>query len=341
MKLHFTMVLSLAVTTALACSQPHPKPAQTAANVPQASSPQASSPQANSPQANSLQGNSPQDEALKDKASSRHTQPSDKGYADVNGLKMYYEVYGEGQPLVLVHGSFMNIPMNWSNIIPLLAQDRKVVVAEMQGHGRTKDIPRELSYENMADDVSALLQYLAIERADVLGYSMGGGVAFQFAVRHPQQLRRLVVLSGTYAHDGWWPDVEASFATINADLFKGSPIEEQYVRYGNDVDDFPKFVEKVISIDLKPYDWSKEVKNIQAPIFMAIGDADGVRYEHVLELFRSKGGGKMGDIHGLPQSRLAIVPGTTHIGMMQRAEWLIPMIIDFLDSDLNAAPPTF
>jgi pimeloyl-ACP methyl ester carboxylesterase len=193
----------------------------------------------------------------------------------------------------------------------------------------------------MADDVSGLLQHLEIQSADVLGYSMGGGVAFQFAVRHPQQIRRLVVLSGTYTHDGWWPDVEALFATISAEMFKGSPIQEQYVSLGNDAADFPKFVKKTISIDLKPYDWSKEVKNIQVPLFMVIGDVDGVRYEHALELFRAKGGGKMGDIHGLPQSRLAIVPGTTHISMIQRTDWLIPMITDFLDSDLKAAPPTF
>ncbi len=272
---------------------------------------------------------------------SQHTPVSETGYADVNGLKMYYEVHGEGQPIVLIHGSFMNIPMNWAQIIPLLAKDRRVVVTEMQGHGRTKDIPRELRYQNMADDVSGLLEHLKIGSADILGYSMGGGVAFQFAVRHPQQLRRLVVLSGTYAHDGWWPDVEATFATISAELFEGSPIKEQYMSLGNDASEFPNFVKKVISIDLEPYDWANDVKNIQAPIFMAIGDADGIRYEHALELFRAKGGGKMGDIHGLPQSRLAIVPGTTHIGMMQKTDWLIPMITDFLDSDLNAAPPTF
>ncbi len=124
-------------------------------------------------------------------------------------------------------------------------------------------------------------------------------------------------------------------------MFKGTPIQKQYDSLGNDPAHFPEFVKKVISIDLKPYDWSKDVKKIQAPIFMAIGDADGVRYEHALELFRAKGGGKMGDIHGLPKSRLAIIPGTTHIGMMQRTDWLIPMITDFLDSDLNAAPPTF
>lgn len=267
--------------------------------------------------------------------------PNDTGYADVNGLKLYYEVYGQGEPIVLLHGSYMTIPLNWSGFIPLLAQNRKVIVAEMQGHGRTRDIAREISYEGMADDVSGLLKHLKIDSADILGYSMGGGIAFQVAVRHPEQVRKLIVLSGSYKHDGWWPDVEAMYSSINADMFKGSPIEKQYDSLGNDPAHFPEFVKKVISIDLKPYDWSKEVKNIKAPIFMAIGDADGIRYEHALELFRAKGGGKMGDIHGLPQSRLAILPGTTHIGMMYRTDLLIPMINDFLDAKPNAAPPTF
>lgn len=284
---------------------------------------------------------SPNSSAPEDAVLNRSMEPTTSGYADVNGLKMYFEVYGEGKPIVLLHGSYMNIPLNWSQIIPLLAKNRKVIVAEMQGHGRTRDISREFSYEGMADDVSGLLKHLKIETADVLGYSMGGGVAFQFAVRHPELLRRLVVLSAPFKHDGWWSDVEASFGTFNPDMFKGTPILEQYESYGNDPAHFPEYVKKVVSIDLKPYDWSKDVKNIKAPIFMAIGDADGVRYEHALELFRAKGGGKMGDMHGLPQSRLAIIPGTTHIGMIKRTDWLIPMITDFLDSDLTAAPPTF
>jgi pimeloyl-ACP methyl ester carboxylesterase len=276
-----------------------------------------------------------------DTTAHQQIKPTDSGYAAVNGLKMYYEVYGQGKPIVLLHGSFMNIPLNWSRFIPLLAGNRKVIVAEMQGHGRTKDIPRALSYEGMADDVSALLKQLKIDSADVVGYSMGGGVAFQMAIRHPEQIRRLVILSGTYAHDGWWPDAEASFSTMNADMFRGSPIEKQYDSLGNDPAHFDDYIKKVLSMDVKSYDWSKEAKNIKAPIFIAIGDADGVRYEHALELFRAKGGGKMGDMHGLPKSRLAILPGTTHIGMMLRTDWLIPMITDFLDSDLNPAPPMF
>lgn len=279
--------------------------------------------------------------ASKDTVSSQNIKPAESGYADINGLEMYYEVYGKGKPIVLLHGSYMTIPLNWLHIIPLLAKDRKVIVTEMQGHGRTRDISREISYEGMADDVSGLLKHLKIDSADILGYSMGGGIAFQVAVRHPDQVRRLVVLSGAYKHDGWWPDTETAITTITADMFEGTPIQKQYESLGNDPDHFPEFVKKIVSINLKPYDWSKDVKNIQAPMFMAIGDADGVRYEHALELFRAKGGGKQGDLHGLPKSRLAILPGTTHIGILQRTEWLIPMISDFLDSDLNAAPPTF
>ena len=269
------------------------------------------------------------------------TQPAKSGYADVNGLKMYYEVYGQGQPLVLLHSSYMTIPLNWSRFLPALANDRKVIAVELQGHGRTRDIPREVTYEGLADDVAGLLKHLNIARADVMGYSMGGGVAFQVAVRHPAHVRRLVVLSGVYAHDGWWPDVEASFATFTADMFEGSSIKKQYEELGNDAAHFPAFVQKVKAMDLRPYDWSEAVKSLPMPLFLAIGDADGVRYEHALELYRAKGGGKMGDLHGLLQSRLAILPGTTHIGMMQRVEWLVPMLTDFLDSDLNAKPPTF
>ncbi|WP_437867265.1 alpha/beta fold hydrolase [Sorangium sp. So ce363] len=128
---------------------------------------------------------------------------------------------------------------------------------------------------------------------------------------------------------------------MNADMFKGTPLEEQHLKLGNELTRFPGFIKRVIGVDLKPHDWSNEVKGIKAPLFIVIGDADGARHEHALELFRAKGGGEMGDIHGLPKSRLAIIPGTTHIGMMQRASWLVPMITEFLDSDLNPSPPTF
>lgn len=265
----------------------------------------------------------------------------DSGYVNVNGLKMYYEVYGEGKPIVLLHGSFMNIAMNWSQVIPVLAKTHKVIVPEMQGHGHTKDIARAFSCEAMADDVSGLLKHLKIDSADIVGYSMGGAIAFQFAVRHPEQLRRLVVLSATYTSDGWWPDVVVSFATMNADIFKGSPIQQEYENNGNDPAQFSSWVTRILGMERKPYDWTKEVMKIKAPIFMAIGDADGVRYEHALALYVAKGGGKTGDLQGLPKSRLAVLPGTTHIGIIVHADYWMPMVNDFLESDLSPAPPMF
>ncbi|WP_412850560.1 alpha/beta fold hydrolase [Chryseobacterium sp. PMSZPI] len=281
----------------------------------------------------------PTDQKSSKTMSFKDMKPNQSGYANVNGLKMYYEVYGKGEPIVLLHGAFMTIPLNWSGFIPLLAKNRQVIVAEMQGHGRTQDINRAITAEGMADDVSGLLKYLKVNKADILGYSMGGGIAFQFAIRHPDQLRKLVILSGTYAHDGWWPEGEASFASINADMFKDTPIKKQYDSLGKDPAHFPEFVKKVMASDAQPYDWSKEVKKIKAPIFLVIGDMDGVRYEHALDLFRTKGGGKMGDMHGLPPSRLAILPGTTHVGMTQRAEWLVPMINEFLNASPDPTPP--
>ena len=278
---------------------------------------------------------------VKDTTMSQSMNPTETGYADVNGLKMYYEVYGSGKPLVMLHGAFMTIPLNWSHFIPLLAKDRKVIVTELQGHGRTKDIDRAITSEGMADDVSALLKHLKIDSADILGYSMGGTVAFQVAVRHPEQVRRLIVLSGTYTHDGWLSEGQAALKDLNADMFNGTPIRTQYDSLGKDPAHFPEFVKKLMAEDLKPFDWSKDVKKIKAPILQAFGDADGVRFEHAIELFRAKGGGKMGDLNGLPQSRIAILPGTTHVGMIKRTDLLIPMITDFLNWDLNPTPPTF
>jgi pimeloyl-ACP methyl ester carboxylesterase len=125
------------------------------------------------------------------------------GYAPVNGLKMYYEVHGQGAPVVLLHGSFMTITNNWTDAIARLSKSRQVIAVEMQGHGRTADIDRDFSYENLADDIAALLDHLKIPQADVLGYSMGGGVALQVAIRHPKKVRKVVSISAVFRHDGW------------------------------------------------------------------------------------------------------------------------------------------
>src|SRR5690242_16085999 len=143
------------------------------------------------------------------------------GYAPVNGLKMYFEVHGGGEPVVLLHGAFMTITNNWSGWIGELSKTRKVIAVEMQGHGRTKDIPREITNENLADDVAALLGYLKIPRADLIGYSMGGGVAMQCAIRHPNRVRKVVVISSVFRRDGMVKEAQDAIPKLTAEDFKG------------------------------------------------------------------------------------------------------------------------
>ncbi len=254
-------------------------------------------------------------------------------YAPVNGLKMYYEVHGSGDPVVLLHGSFMTITNNWTAWIGELSKTRKVIAIEMQGHGRTADIKRDFSYENLADDVAALLDHLNIPRADLIGYSMGGGVAMQCAIRHPEKVRKVVSVSAVFRHDGWVKEALDMFPQLTADMLKGSPIETEYKNLSPTPDEFPNFVKRVIAMDLKPYDFGADMlKATKAPIFFIHGDADGVRLEHVAEMFRLKGGEIFGDMRPRSESRLAILPDTTHVTLMERMTAIVPMVNDFFDA---------
>lgn len=254
------------------------------------------------------------------------------GYAPVSGLKMYYEVHGSGEPVVLLHGGFMTITSNWVGWIGELSKTRKVIAVEMQGHGRTADIPREPNSENLADDVAALLKYLKISRADLIGYSMGGGVAMQVAVRHPDQVRRVVVISSTFRRDGMTQEGLDAVSTLTPEVFKGSPLEAEYKRLSPTPDQFAKFVERMVAADSKESDLSADqLQSTTAPMFFIHGDADGIRLQHVAEMFRLKGGEIYGDLRPRSASRLAILPNTTHVTLMQRMDIIVPMVNDFLD----------
>jgi pimeloyl-ACP methyl ester carboxylesterase len=261
------------------------------------------------------------------------------GYAPVNGLEMYYEIHGTGQPLVVLHGAYMTIE-TMAEIVPSLAETRQLIAVELQGHGHTADIDRPLSYEQMADDVSALLAQIGIEKADVFGYSMGGGVALQVAVRHPEVVRKLVVASASYTSDGMYPELLAMIPTITPEVFSGSPIEEAYLRTAPKPEDFPNLVAKLKRLDMEPYAWPQEdIQGICAPTLLIIGDSDAIRPEHSVELFRQLSGGVMGDLAGLPECQLAVLPGTTHFvppgfAVLDRAEWLVAMIGEFLDAPM-------
>jgi len=234
---------------------------------------------------------------------------------------------------VLLHGGFMTITTNWAGWIGELSKTRKVIAVEMQGHGRTADIPRATTYDNFADDVAALLDYLKIPRADLIGYSMGGRVAMQVAVRHPAKVRRVVVMSSTFRRDGMTREGIDAMSRLTADTFKGSPLEAEYRRLSPTPDQFTRFVTRMVAADANEQDLSAdELQSTTAPMFFIFGDADGIRLEHVAEMFRLKGGEIHGDLRPRSASRLAIVPNTTHVTLMQRMSIIVPMVNDFLDA---------
>jgi pimeloyl-ACP methyl ester carboxylesterase len=265
-------------------------------------------------------------------ASAQQNQPI-TGYAPVNGVNMYYEIHGSGEPVVLLHGAFMTITNNWGGWIEDLSKTRKVIAVEMQGHGRTADVARDITYENLADDVAGLLDYLKIPRADLIGYSMGGTVAMECAIRHPDKVRKAVIISSTFRSDGMVPGAAEAIRNLTADDFKGSPIEIEYKKLSPTPDDFPRFVQRLAAQASKGYDLGADnLKATTAPMFFIFGDADGIRLAHVAEMFRLKGGEVHGDMQARSASRLAILPNTTHVTLMQRMAIIVPMVNDFLDA---------
>jgi pimeloyl-ACP methyl ester carboxylesterase len=204
--------------------------------------------------------------------------PAQSGYAPVNGLKMYYEVYGEGKPLVLLHGAFNTIPMAFGMLIPELSKSRQIIAVEMQGHGRTRDIDRPFSFESMADDVAALLKYLKKDSADIFGYSMGGCVAWQLAIRHPEAVKKLVVASAVYKYEGWTPETRAILPNITPEVFEHTPIKSQYDSLSPDPKHWTEFINKMKKFIITPYDFGAEkIRAIKSPTLIIAGDGDGER----------------------------------------------------------------
>jgi pimeloyl-ACP methyl ester carboxylesterase len=257
------------------------------------------------------------------------------GYASVNEVDMYYEVHGSGGvPVVLLHGAYMSTGA-MRPLLSDLAQSRQVIAVDLQGHGRTADVDRPLRYEQMADDVAALMDHLGMSQADIAGYSMGGGVGLQLAIRHPEQVRKLVAMSAGYRLDGMYPEVIAGIAEISPEVFYGTPwYDENYAAVAPRPEDFPVLVEKLKRLDAEEFDWSQEITGIAAPTLLVFGDADVLRPGHMVEVFRLLGGGVPGDLTGLPKARLAVLPGTTHVTVMNRIDWLLPMITEFLDEPM-------
>jgi pimeloyl-ACP methyl ester carboxylesterase len=264
------------------------------------------------------------------------------GYAPVGNLSMYYEVHGSGEPLVLLHGAYMTIDM-MGPLLSGLAESRRVIAVELQGHGRTADIDRALTYEQMADDTAGLLRHVELESADVVGYSMGGAAALQVAIRHPAAVRKLVAISTGFALDGAHAALLEMAPTMTAEMFADSPMEQEYQRLAPNPGDFPTLVEKIKELDTTHFAWPEDdIRGIAAPTLIVVGDSDAVRLEHAVDLFKLRGGGVMGDLDGMPASQLAVLPGTSHFvppgaGVMDRVDWLLPMIRPFLDAPMPEA----
>ncbi len=264
---------------------------------------------------------------------SQETKPSQSGYAPVNGLKMYYEIYGKGKPLVLLHGAFNTIQLTFGQLIPELSKNREVIAVELQGHGHTEDIDRPFSFESMADDVAELLKFLKTDSTDVFGYSMGGGVAWQLAIRHPGLVRKLVVASAPYKYDGWTPETRSILPHLGPEIFQGTPIKTLYDSLAPDPKHWSAFVNKMKQFVTTPFDFGKEnIQAIKSPTLIITGDGDGVLPEHAVEMFRLRNGKYMVDFGPAPKTQLAIFPGTSHIFVMMHPEWLLSMIVPFLDA---------
>ena len=252
---------------------------------------------------------------------------------NVNGMRMYYEVSGTGDPLVVLHGAYMNIP-SMGAIIPKLAETHKVYALEFQGHGRTTDIDRPITYPALADDVAAFMDKVGLKQADVFGYSMGAAAGLQLAIRHPEKVNKLVMASAAYDAQGWQPEFTAFIPQMTVEMFVGMPFADAYRKLAANPDGFPELVRKLIALEHEPMAWGADVKTLKTPVLIITGDADVATLEHSVALFRLLGGGGMGDMgKPLPASRLAVLPATSHTAVIGQTALLAAVIEPFLKGE--------
>ena len=260
----------------------------------------------------------------------------ESGYIPVNGLEMYYEIHGNGQPLVLLHGNLSTISTSFGKVLPKLSSTRRIIAVEQQGHGHTVDIDRPFTLEQWAQDTSTLLCHLGIEQADFFGYSSGGAVALEIALRSPTLVRKLVWAGGTsYKRDGLYPELLKASEAMKPEDLDGSTFQQAYDSIAPHPEQWHRLVAKIADLDRASLGWPrKAIASVKAPTLLIVGDSDIVRPEHVVEMFRLLGGGVVGDLVGLPRSQLAVLPGTTHVTLVDRSEWLASMITAFLDASM-------
>jgi pimeloyl-ACP methyl ester carboxylesterase len=281
----------------------------------------------------------------------RAPNPTRRGHLPINGLRLYFEVHGELDgsstvPLLLIPGAFMATD-SMEPWVSAFADTRVVIVFDQQGHGRTPDTPREMSYEQFGDDAAALLRALSVERADVMGYSQGGGVALQLAIRHPSLVDKLVTLSATYRRDGWYPSVLEGIKGASAAMFAGTSVGTAFTEHTPDAAAFETYIGKMKVLTSDDQDISDdEMRAIPAKTMVIVGDADGVKPEHAVAMFELRGGGDQdaaatGVLEKVPDARLVILPAMSHVGIAGESAVLAPMITAFLDDVTPTTPELF
>jgi pimeloyl-ACP methyl ester carboxylesterase len=261
----------------------------------------------------------------------QQSKPAESGYATVNGIKVYYEVYGEGKPIVLLHGAFYTIEMNWGQLIPELSKTRKVIAIEMQGHGHTPFSDRKLDIATLASDVAGVMDYLKVDSADVAGYSMGGSVAYQLTIQYPKRVRKLVIISSTYKTSGWLSVVNSGFKNFKPEFFDNTPIKAAYDASAPDKTKWKKFLQQMIDFAGVPFDCGdSNIAKITSPVLLISGDNDGLDKIELMKTYQLLGGGVSADLEPMPKSHLAIIPSQGHVTLMMQTKTILGYLDDFL-----------
>ena len=262
---------------------------------------------------------------------------TESGHIEANGINYYYEIHGQGEPLLLLHGGMGSVDM-FTPDIPALSAQRQVIAVDLQGHGRTALGDRPFSLQDMGDDMAVIVKELGHDQVDCWGYSFGGGIAFRLAVQHPELVRRLVVMSAGFSVDGFHPEMrpmQAQMSGAVVDQMKGTPMYEGYMAVAPHPEDFPKLLDRMGDFMRQDYDFSEDVKKLKMPVMLVFGDHDMFTAPHMAEFFNLLGG-NLKDAgwqrENISQNRLAILPGRTHYDMCLAPE-LVPTVLPFLNGE--------
>jgi pimeloyl-ACP methyl ester carboxylesterase len=264
-------------------------------------------------------------------SSGQQSKPADSGYIPVNGIKVYYEVYGQGRPVVLLHGAFYTIEMNWGKLIPELSKTRKVIAIEMQGHGHTPFSDRKLDLATMASDVEGVMDHLKVDSADIVGYSMGGSVAYQLTIQSPKRVKKLVIISSTYKSSGWMPQVTNAFKNLKPEFFTNTPMQVAYDAVAPDKTKWINFLEQMFAFAGTTFDMGDaNIAKITSPVLIISGDNDGLDKIELIKTYQLLGGAVCADFMPMPKSQLAIVPSQGHVSLMMQSKTILGYLDGFL-----------